>query len=117
MQSVINDRHFRVGDAKRFYNSTAWQRARRRQLRRHPICESCFDRRATQVDHATPLSQGGHPLDSSNLQSLCASCHSRKTAERDGGFGNSNGRVKGCATNGMPLDPSHPWFRNEGDEL
>jgi len=39
-----------------------------------------------------------------NLQPLCHSCHSIKTA-RDHGK-----RVyQGCGVDGMPLDPSHPW--------
>jgi len=32
------------------------------------------------VDHITPISEGGHPFDESNLQTLCASCHEQKTA-------------------------------------
>ena len=44
-----------------------------------------------------------------NLQPLCASCHSVKTA-RDNGKNVS----MGCDINGMPLDPTHPWNRGEG---
>jgi len=38
------------------------------------------------VDHIVPLSQGG-TNETSNLQTLCHSCHSRKTVLYDGGFG------------------------------
>lgn len=38
------------------------------------------------IDHITPRSAGGTE-DDSNLQLLCASCHSVKTAREDGGFG------------------------------
>jgi len=50
----------------------------------------------------------GDPSDNSmaNLQSLCHSCHSIKTA-RDHG----KNVAMGCDLNGMPLDPSHPWYR------
>lgn len=33
-----------------------------------------------EVDHITPLSEGGHPFDPSNLQTLCTDCHKEKTA-------------------------------------
>jgi 5-methylcytosine-specific restriction protein A len=44
---------------------------------------------ATDVDHITPH-KGNKELfyDVSNLQSLCHSHHSQKTAKEDGGFGN-----------------------------
>lgn len=60
-----------------------WQKIRAMQLAREPLCRHCAQRgettAATQVDHIVRLKRGGthHP---SNLQSLCASCHSKKTA-------------------------------------
>ncbi|NMC30742.1 MAG: HNH endonuclease [Pelolinea sp.] len=42
---------------------------------------------ATDVDHKVPLSSGGTHADT-NLEGMCHSCHSRKTALNDGGFGN-----------------------------
>lgn len=41
---------------------------------------------ATDVDHIVPREQGGSDQ-WSNLQALCHSCHSKKTATEDGGFG------------------------------
>lgn len=35
------------------------------------------------VDHITPISEGGHPFDESNLQTLCKHCHREKTAEEN----------------------------------
>lgn len=64
-----------------------WRRLRRYKLGIDPVCqhEGC-NRGATEVDHIKPLTQGGgHDL--SNLQSLCRSHHSEKTAREDGGFG------------------------------
>ena len=61
-----------------------WQRLRIQILRRDDyLCQHCLKdqtlTRATHVDHITPKSRGGS--DSfSNLQSLCAACHARKTA-------------------------------------
>lgn len=33
------------------------------------------------VDHITPINNGGEPLDSDNLQSLCNTCHARKRSQ------------------------------------
>lgn len=33
-----------------------------------------------EVDHITPIADGGHPFDPGNLQTLCEDCHSEKTA-------------------------------------
>lgn len=53
-------------------------------LRREPLCRECWVHgrvtEATQVDHIVPLAEGG-TNDPDNLQSLCHSCHSRKTAK------------------------------------
>lgn len=42
-----------------------------------------------EVDHITPISEGGHPFDPANLRTLCVGCHKEKTAqeatERAGG--------------------------------
>lgn len=73
--------------AKRGYDRT-WQRLRLMQLRREPLCREHQLRRgeimeATEVDHIVPLSAGGaNALE--NLQSLCKSCHSAKTAREAG---------------------------------
>jgi len=34
-----------------------------------------------EVDHITPLSEGGHPFDPGNLQTLCTDCHQDKSAQ------------------------------------
>ncbi len=69
--------------SKRGYDRR-WTRLRRWFLARHPLCAHCLaDGRtttATEVDHVQPLRDGGARLDQTNLQALCKSCHSRKTA-------------------------------------
>jgi len=88
-------------------NSSAWRKLRAAVLADEPLCRMCAARGitepATDVDHIS-----GDPSDNSrsNLQPLCHSCHSIKTA-RDHGKNVS----LGCDINGMPLDPSHPWYR------
>lgn len=53
-------------------------------------CEKCLEEgkrvRATDVDHKTPRAKGGTD-DWNNLQALCHSCHSSKTAKEVGWHG------------------------------
>lgn len=62
-----------------------WRRIRAAHLELEPDCVNC-GRPGSHVDHILPRRQGGSN-DHANLQTLCASCHSRKTASHDGGFG------------------------------
>lgn len=59
------------------YNSKRWKMLRRRRLFLDPLC-SCGEI-ATDVDHITPIEEGGEPFGLENTQSLCKSCHSVKT--------------------------------------
>jgi len=68
---------------------------------------------ANHIDHIIPISRGGAPLDLANLQSLCLSCHNRKTNMMDRG-GNKSVPIKGCRVDGLPLDPDHWW--NDGEK-
>ena len=61
-----------------FYKATRWRKLRAWFLRRFPVCVKC-GHRATHVDHIREWKKGGEPFDPDNLQSLCASCHGRKT--------------------------------------
>lgn len=79
----------RPSAARRGYGR-AWQKLRRLQLAREPLCRICrgagLSVAARHVDHVVPLRAGGaNKL--SNLQSVCAGCHSRKTVMADRGFG------------------------------
>ena len=64
-----------------FYSSTQWRRMRERYRRLHPLCEECQRQgivtAAELVHHKVEIADGGAPLDSDNLESLCWSCHSR----------------------------------------
>ena len=70
---------------KNFYKTPEWLHARKRQLNQYPFCAECLKAgkrtRATMVDHIVPIKQGGDKFAPNNLQSLCWSCHSRKSAE------------------------------------
>lgn len=63
------------------YNSKRWAVLRRKVLLRDRYtCQHC-GRFGNNVDHAVPVAQGGLEWDTDNLQALCRSCHSRKTAK------------------------------------
>ena len=76
----------RPSAARRGYDAE-WRETREAYLAEHPFCVVC-GRPAEVVDHIIPIADGGARLDWSNLQALCATHHSRKTAKQDGGFGN-----------------------------
>lgn len=83
----------RGSSAQRGYDAR-WRRLRRMVLARQPLCADPFGVHAergelvpaTEVDHIVAKSQGGDDS-MNNLQGLCKSCHSRKTAVRDGRWG------------------------------
>ena len=73
----------RGGAEARGYNAE-WRRARKAFLQLHPLCVECMKNGiltpATVVDHIMPH-RGDQRLfwDESNWQSLCATCHNKKT--------------------------------------
>lgn len=74
------------------YRTARWNRARVAYLSEHPVCIKC-GAPATEVDHIIPHC-GDYNLfwDVNNWQSLCHSCHSRKTVLEDGGFGHKRNK-------------------------
>ena len=69
------------------YNTT-WRKLRRVKLSSNLLCELCLAKgkvaQAEEVDHVRPVSQ--YPelrLVYDNLQSLCVTCHSKKTREEN----------------------------------
>jgi len=59
-----------------------WQKIRRMQLTREPLCQDCKDNgrvmMAVEVHHIVALRDGG-THDFENLRSLCKTCHSKRT--------------------------------------
>ena len=78
-------------ESQAFYTSAEWRAVRAQKLREQPLCEEClrhgYVRAAKLVDHVTPIRDGGARLDFNNLQSLCWSCHSRKSILEGSSFG------------------------------
>jgi 5-methylcytosine-specific restriction protein A len=79
--------------AQRGYNAR-WTRFSRAYRASHPLCVLCTAEGRTtlsaHVDHIRPVSGADDPgfYDPANLRALCRACHSRVTAQHDGGFGN-----------------------------
>ena len=100
------------------YNTTAWKRLREVKLQASPLCEPCERRgklvRANTVDHIKSIASGGDPFPSlDGLMSMCHACHNTKTnaVDRKGGKGIA---FKGVGADGMPIDPTHPCYIDEG---
>lgn len=74
-----------------FYNSWPWRKKRKSFLINNPICKHCeamgIITQARVVDHIVSIKRGGSKLDDENLQSLCDSCHNRKSANESRGMG------------------------------
>lgn len=71
----------------KLYHSSRWGETSRAYRAANPLCEECLrhgkQSLATSVDHIKALKDGGDPWDDSNLQSLCARCHNRKTVQEN----------------------------------
>lgn len=71
-----------------FYKSPAWRKLRVMHLRQYPLCAACeaiglltdcTKYRKGAIDHVISIRLGGAMLDASNLMTLCASCHAKKS--------------------------------------
>jgi len=90
------------------YNNPKWRKLRNKWLKYYPRCRWCGIKERLQVDHKMPIAKGGNPYSYDNLQTLCISCHSKKTGSRD------KKRVTSeCGVDGIPIDPKHPWGGGE----
>ena len=73
----------RTTDNSKFYHSSQWEAIRLQQLMREPLCRECkkigLEVPGTVVDHIEPIEDGGSKTDSDNLQTLCNTCHNRKS--------------------------------------
>lgn len=82
----------RPTETRGVYSTPRWKKERARFLHHHPLCP-CGEQ-ARYVDHVKPWrsfpedQRDAAFWDVRNWQPLCHSCHSRKTAAHDGGFGN-----------------------------
>ena len=98
---------------KRLYDSVRWRKARAIYLAEHPLCALCAkmgkDTAATIVDHIE-RHEGNYEKfwSQDNWQALCAACHSgTKRIEDEQGYSQAAG------IDGYPLDPKHPWAKEQ----
>lgn len=88
----------RASASKRGYG-TRWERERKYFILKHPFCAACNKKKiitlGTEVDHVVPH-KGDMILfwNQDNWQTLCHSCHSRKTAAEDMGQWDTHGGIK-----------------------
>lgn len=83
---AVQREHSRANyDVRRWYRTARWSRLRADVLNENPLCVDCTQEQrvqvATEVDHKVP--HRGDPVmfwDRANLQGMCASHHSAKTA-------------------------------------
>lgn len=76
--------HHYLPSGSLIYDSIEWKRIRKARLLLNPLCQHCelvgVIKKAVDVDHIVEIEDGGEPFDLDNTQSLCRSCHNRKTA-------------------------------------
>lgn len=88
----------RLNSYRRGYGTRRWKEYRKRYQISNPWCAECLksgkEVPMRDIDHIIPVSGPFDPLfwDQTNHQPLCHSCHSRKTASEDGGFGHRRHR-------------------------
>ena len=79
-------------NAYKRYSSKKWKSFRKSFLHESPLCKNFDECKsfATEIDHIKAVASDfdEHFYDTNNLQGLCKSCHSKKTARENGGFGN-----------------------------
>ena len=73
---------------KHIYDSKRWRTFRATYIQNNPLCEECLKKeiytdatgRRGVVDHIDPINNGGAVFDKANVQTLCNSCHNKKSA-------------------------------------
>ena len=87
----------RLSAHKRGYDRQ-WARYSKAYRKANPWCVKCLPKLtpAQCVDHIIPAQGKDDPdfYNPDNHQPLCHQCHSIKTAQEDGGFGNRHGKPK-----------------------
>jgi hypothetical protein len=98
----------------KWYGTQAWRRKAQRQLAKETLCRICRAQgrleAARVADHVEDHKGNREKFWRGELQSLCIYHHNSKTRLDDAGRKSGKIRLqKGADTNGIPLDPRHPW--------
>jgi 5-methylcytosine-specific restriction endonuclease McrA len=98
---------------RRLYDSRAWKRRARLQIKHQPLCAMCLAEgrgavRACVADHVIPHNNDPSLFIRGELQSLCSNCHNsrKKKAENI----ERRGYDKRVGSDGWPVDPRHPCY-------
>jgi 5-methylcytosine-specific restriction enzyme A len=98
-----------------WYSTSKWQRRRRDQLRREPLCAMCLANGlpvpANVADHKRAHKGDANSFWFGELQSLCSLCHSGVKQREEYGQhppGNARPYRLDVGEDGWPLDPAHP---------
>ncbi len=79
-----------TSERHRHENTRRWQKVRMMYLRNYPLCVECGKQNkinpASEVHHIVPVTHGGEDTET-NLEPLCKSCHSKKTASERKAYG------------------------------
>ena len=79
-----NNKSYSAPAHVKLYKSRRWRNLRAMFVRYNPLCVACKEnniiKECSVVDHIIPVSEGGEFYKWKNLQSLCRTCHARKTA-------------------------------------
>ena len=92
------------------YRTARWQRLRKAQLEKEPLCGYCAAQGyavvATVCDHIDghPSGETEEKFWSGPFQSLCQGCHNGAKQEQE-----RRGSLRGGDINGMPIDRNHHW--------
>lgn len=97
-----------MGQHAHLYRTARWQRIRKAQLDREPLCRYCQQMgritAATVCDHITPHKGDAVAFHAGPFQSLCKPCHDGAKKQLE-----MRGSLRGSGTDGLPLDPRHHW--------
>ncbi len=92
------DRRRQWRASRRWYSTARWKKRKAEQLEREPYCCDCAAEgrqvNATHADHDPPHNEDEWLFFHGPLKSRCQTHHNRKTAAKDGGFGNPKGGKK-----------------------
>jgi hypothetical protein len=94
----------------KWYHTQIWQKRRRHQFRKQPLCEPCLKRGivkpATIAHHNPPHGGDWNLFRTGPLESLCKECHDLTTKT-----GSAPTFSTAIGTHGWPVDLNHPVYQ------
>lgn len=99
---------------RRFYRTARWQRTRKAQLAKQPLCETCLSQgrtaAATVCNHADKEAKRTEEgFFAGPFTSECAPCHDSVVQSDEKRAAKGLAPKVGCGEDGWPTDPRHHW--------